>query len=337
MGIRDHLSLFSGIGGLDIAAEWAGFRTVAFVERDAYCQRVLAKHWPGVPIFDDVRRVVADSDGGLRHEPDEAVCTGRNQPCGEREGAEVAADAAGAQLQEKRGGNEGEGRETGGFGMGGRIGLLTGGFPCQPHSVAGKRQASGDERDLWDECARITGEFRPRWAVFENVPGLLSSEGGTFFARILGDLASLGYRVGWGVWGADDVGALHRRDRVFIVAHSARDVRAEQEESRAVWERAWEGGQSIVREDVADADDQGSQGRQREGVRERAGEQTTGAGSAWRSTADGSCWLSEPAVGRVAHGVSRRVDRLRALGNAVVPQQAFPLLHAIAKAEGIAP
>ena len=268
-----HLSLFSGIGGLDLAAEWAGFRTVAFVERDKYCQRVLAKHWPGVPIFGDVAEIAVPSG-----------CV--DGPAGEPRG-------------------DGQLRDSG-AGGGKRIpafSLLSGGFPCQPHSVAGKRKASGDERDLWDECARITDEFKPRWAVFENVPGLLSSEGGSFFARVLGDLASLGYRVGWGVWGANDVGALHRRDRVFIVAH---------------------------------ADRQGSQGRDRTELRQCPAERAFGERSAWRAGPAGEFWGVEPQVGRVANGVPRRVDRLRALGNAVVPQQAYPIFRAIAQAEGIA-
>lgn len=157
-----HLSLFSGIGGIDIAAHEAGFETVAFVERDKFCQKVLAKNFPGIPIYDDVTTYKHKGES-----PD----------------------------------------------------LISAGFPCQPHSLAGKRQASGDDRDLWSEVVRILGEAKPRWFLGENVPGLLSSESGTFFGRVLDDLAQMGYRVGWGVWGACDVGAVHRRNRVFIVAY----------------------------------------------------------------------------------------------------------------------
>lgn len=270
---NSHLSLFSGIGGLDLAAEWAGFRTVAFVERDKYCQRVLAKHWPGVPIYSDVYSVSYSHPSG-------------------RMGTIIGTECI-------EGVEEEQSAWTIGFS---RIALLSGGFPCQPHSVAGKRKASLDERDLWGECARIAGEFKPRWCVFENVPGLLSSEGGTFFARVVGDLAALGYRVGWGVWGANDVGALHRRDRVFIVANANRP---------------------------------GSQGRERVGMRERPGERAIGSGSAWRAGPIGEFWRVEPPLGRVASGIPRRVDRLRALGNAVVPQQAYPIFRAIAEIEGI--
>jgi DNA (cytosine-5)-methyltransferase 1 len=101
----------------------------------------------------------------------------------------------------------------------GRIDLLSGGIPCQPHSVAGKRQGSSDERDLWPEYARLIRELRPRWALVENVPGLLSSDVGRFFGRILADLAEMGYDAGWCVYGANAVGANNKRERLFIVAY----------------------------------------------------------------------------------------------------------------------
>lgn len=209
-----------------------------------------------------------------------------------------------------------------------RIALLSGGFPCQPHSVAGKRKASLDERDLWGECARIAGEFKPRWCVFENVPGLLSSEGGTFFARVVGDLAALGYRVGWGVWGANDVGALHRRDRAFIVANLA-DPRIGRRNREKGGEVEQQGRAEAIggSENVANANRPGSQGRD---------ELEWAGGHSWTDSAPlETIWSVEPQVGRVANGVPRRVDRLRALGNAVVPQQAYPLFKAIAEIEGI--
>jgi DNA (cytosine-5)-methyltransferase 1 len=160
-----HLSLFTGIGGIDLAAEWAGFETVAMVERDKFCQQVLAKRFPNMPIYDDVTTF-----DGYKYEKE--------------------------------------------------IDLLSAGFPCQPHSLAGKRKASGDERDLWGEVVRILGETKPRFFLGENVPGLLTSESGRFFGRILNDLESLGYSVGWSTYGAKDIGAVHRRNRVFIIAYS---------------------------------------------------------------------------------------------------------------------
>ena len=162
-----HLSLFSGIGGIDLAAHWAGFETIAFVERDPFCQQVLEKNFPGIPIHGDILEFNAKEY--------------ENQ-----------------------------------------IEIVSAGFPCQPHSLAGLRKGSGDERDLWSEVVRVLRETKPRWFLGENVPGLLSSERGRFFGRVVNDLAEMGYRVGWGVYGACDIGAVHRRKRVFIVAYSDR-------------------------------------------------------------------------------------------------------------------
>ncbi len=99
------------------------------------------------------------------------------------------------------------------------VDLICGGFPCQPHSLAGKRQASNDERDLWEEFSRIIRELRPRYVVAENVPGILSSESGRFFGRVLRDLAACGYDAEWQCLPASAFGAPHRRDRVWIVAY----------------------------------------------------------------------------------------------------------------------
>lgn len=104
----------------------------------------------------------------------------------------------------------------------GPIDLMVAGFPCQPHSLAGKRRADHDERDLWPEIQRIVEAARPRWFVAENVRGLLSSARGSFFGRILREMVNMGYRVGWSVYGARDIGAPHRRERVFLVAYDQR-------------------------------------------------------------------------------------------------------------------
>ncbi len=171
-----HLSLFSGIGGLDLAAEMAGFTTVGQAERDDYCNGVLDYHWPNVPRWRDVKDVTAET------------------------------------FEQKTGIKPGT------------LAVLSGGFPCQPVSCAGKRKGDTDERWLWDEMLRVICEIRPRWVVAENVRGLLSaqaiSDGRKLFGRILRDLAQNGYRVGWLCYGAGDVGAPHKRERVFIVAHS---------------------------------------------------------------------------------------------------------------------
>ena len=165
-----HLSLCSGIGGLDLAAEWAGFETAAQCEIDEYASKVLAKNFPGVPNLHDIRTVTNERLAGFG----------------------IAAA---------------------------EITVISAGFPCQPYSLAGKGRGDRDERDLWGEVARVVGEVRPRWFVGENTPGLFARSNQRYFRRVLGDLAALGYSVGWGIWGACDVGAPHKRDRVFILAY----------------------------------------------------------------------------------------------------------------------
>jgi DNA (cytosine-5)-methyltransferase 1 len=318
-----HLSLFSGIGGIDLAAEWAGFESVAMVERDKYCQKVLAKNFPNAKIYDDVTTFNAYEY--------------RN-----------------------------------------KIDLISGGFPCQPHSLAGKRKASGDERDLWSEVVRIIRESRPKFFLGENVRGLLSSESGAFFGRILNDLDKLGYRVGWCLYGAKDIGAVHRRERVFIVAYASGIGGTTEGDN---WERGsfcgerkqcdsnrCEGGRMDGRDnadstgqtDAADTDSERrhygcnngetrsvcdskirrtSQDKQKWERRKCGSGENNDAryeniwGGDWRN------WDVEPVIyetetesriRREDDGFSSRVDRLRALGNAVVPQQVYPILVEIA-------
>lgn len=174
MNTLTHLSLCTGIGGIDLAAEWAGFKTVAQCEIDDYASRVLAKNFKGVPNLNDIRTV---DNARLR--------------------------AIGVDPE--------------------AITLLSAGFPCQPYSLAGKGRGDGDERDLWGEVKRCIGEIKPRWFVGENTPGLFARANQRYFKRILADLAEMGYRVSWGIWGACDVGAPHKRARVFICAHRHTD------------------------------------------------------------------------------------------------------------------
>lgn len=242
-----HLSLFSGIGGLDLAAEWAGFETVGQCEWADYPTKVLEKHWPDVPRWRDVHDLTA------------ADFTART-------GLEI-------------------------------VDCISGGFPCQPHSVAGKRQASADERDLWPEYRRIVSEIKPRWVVAENVPGLLSSEDGRFFRGILRDFAEMGFDVGWATFSAASVGAIHRRERMAIVAHA-------------------KGGDRDVNETVG-----------RYGKTEIQNVFGNGVIKPWAS------WADESAVCGKHDGLWGRVDRLKCLGNAVVPQQFYPIFKAIAELE----
>ena len=248
------VDLFSGIGGFSLGLEMAGgFETVAFCEQDKFCQQVLGKHWPDVPIHDDIRTFPTD-----------------------------------------------------GFG---EIDLVCGGFPCQPWSVAGKREGHEDslDRDLWPEMASIIENLRPEWVIGENVRGFVNEPMG--LARTLADLDSLGYQSTYWILPAAGVGARHRRDRVWIIAHANRNSQPDGS-LHAI---------SRQGELVANADSAGLERRETPGD----------AGSKWprRNEQPERCcnstrhtWATEPDVGRVAHGGSRRVDRLRALGNAVVPQ-----------------
>ena len=242
-----HLSLFSGIGGLDLAAEWAGFKTVGQCEWADYPTKVLEKHWPDVPRWRDIHGLSA------------------------------------ADFKRRVGINT--------------VTVISGGFPCQPHSLAGMRKASDDERDLWPEMRRVIGEIKPRWVVAENVRGLLSSEDGRFFRGVLRDFANMGYDVGWGLTSAAAVGACHRRERLAIVAHT--------------------NGNGLQRGCVE------SNGKAARGF-------TTGKVAPIMQYAEARDFISSSAICRTNDGVPHRVDRLKCLGNAVVPQQFYPIFRAIA-------
>ncbi len=224
------LDLFSGIGGFSLGLERAGFETVAFCEIEPYCQKVLRKHWPDVPIFEDVRKLTA------KDLPDD-------------------------------------------------IRLICGGYPCQPFSLAGKREGQEDDRHLWPEVARLIQELRPDWFIGENVAGHITMG----LDSALSDLEGLSYTWETFVIPACAVDAPHRRDRVWVVAHTS---------GAGLQKSACTGLGSISR--AAETPQRGLPG---------------GAFTAkWRT------WPVEPDVGRVADGVPDRVDRVRALGNAVVPQ-----------------
>ena len=323
-------SLFSGIGGLDLGLERAGHTVRWQVEANPYCQRILAKHWPHVPCYPDVTQLT---------------------------GTELAP-----------------------------VDLICGGFPCQPVSHAGLQKGTDDDRWLWPHFARLLGVLRPRYVLLENVPGLLTTNGGHAFGAILADLADSGYDAEWDSLPAAAVGAPHLRYRVFIIASlpDAERHRAGVQSRHApsggqAWEPSHASKPTLVRpedwkadaerlapsrQDVADAeggvftgfigrtepafglaghsetladaedfresrgDDSGTRPEQdqtdRLSCQPRRGRGTGRHADTSRffDAPIGGEWLPEPDVGRVAHGVSHRVDRLKALGNAVVPQMA---------------
>lgn len=270
------LSLFAGIGGFDLGLErTGGFETVAFCEIDPFCQRVLAKHWPGVPCYDDVRTLTGEALRADGIVPD----------------------------------------------------VIVGGFPCQDISVAGALGGIEAERSgLWSEFARLIGEIRPGYVVVENVANLLagpSEQPGGWFGRVLGDLASLGLDAEWHCIPASAVGAPHRRDRAWIVAHSPFVQRNGGEHNRRGDSEGTvpisQSRDGSCNENVADAE----QGRLAAWDEQHDGRDPIllAAGSCERGRDKfRQAWRSEPRLGRVAYGLPDQMDRLQSLGNAVVPQ-----------------
>lgn len=268
------LDLFSGIGGFALGLDrTGGFETIAFCEIDPFCRKVLAKHWPKVPCFEDVTKLGKEELDKL-----------------------------------------------------GRIDVICGGFPCQDISCAGKGAGIHGERSgLFWEIIRLVDLVRPRYIVLENVAMLLNRG----LDEVLGALAESGYDAEWDCIPASAVGAPHRRDRVFIVAYPSdlrsptteqtRDHRSESQRQNEIRVRTSRRG-----EDVADTDGIGQlvfRSDQRSGnekyKRWGKGNLPVGCDSNIRGRKQ---WSAEPDVGRVADGVPARVDRLRSLGNAVVPQ-----------------
>jgi DNA (cytosine-5)-methyltransferase 1 len=194
--------------------------------------------------------------------------------------------------------------------------VICGGFPCQDISVAGDGAGlAGSRSGLWSEYRRVIDEVRPSWVVIENVVALRSRG----LDQILGELAEIGYDAEWYCIPAAAIGAFHRRDRVWIIAYPQREQLREQPRRR---HGAGGSGAALAAIDgeawaVADADEPRLEGWLRAELRECARELSAGQGG---SSGIARAWLAEPGILRVADGVPNRVDRLRAIGNAVVPQ-----------------
>lgn len=262
-----HLSLFSGIGGLDLAAEWAGFETVGQCEFADYPTKVLEKHWPDVPRWRDIRTLTKESFY-------------------ERTGLRT-------------------------------VDVISGGFPCQPFSVAGKQKGKGDDRYLWPEMLRVIRELRPHCVVGENVPGILRIAAG----QVVKDLEQAGYHVVVLCFEAAAVGAWHRRARVFFVAYAD----GERPQGRK------QHGAPKTGEGTGEPAPHWTTGKRGETLHNtvRGGCDGNDRRKESQELADGRCWAVEPDVGRVVARLSHRVDRLKCLGNAVVPQQAYPIFRAL--------
>ena len=276
-----HLSLFSGIGGLDLAAELAGIRTIGQCEWAEYPTKVLERHWPDVPRWKDIRTLTGESF------------------------------------------YERTGKRT--------VDIISGGFPCQPFSVAGKQRGKEDDRYLWPEMVRVIKELRPAWIVGENVAGIIKMA----LPDILSELGGLGYRTRTFLVPACAVGARHRRYRVAIVAHS----------KGKRLQRIWEGGNKEFNVGFKEGESKrcSNVSDAHNGLRER---KRTIEPILGRVANGVSCWLDrdldffinhywneEPDIKRIASGITHRADRIKCLGNAVVPQQFFPIFKAIKEIE----
>lgn len=236
------LDLFAGIGGFSYGLHLAGgYETVGFVERDEFCQKVLRKNFPDVPIYGDIHNFKGDE-------------------CGP-------------------------------------IDLICGGFPCQPFSQIGRRKGNQDDRYLWPEMLRVIQRARPRWVIGENVVNFVRMG----LDRATADLESEGFSVWPIVLPACAVDAPHRRDRVFIIAGNCEFL---PDAICPRLERHARNGEIFRGPQWQDQEQAGS-------IREE---------SLPRREHPERRWPSSAGIRRVGHGIPSRVDRLRALGNAVVPQ-----------------
>ncbi len=327
-----HLDLFSGIGGFSLGLEATGaFETVAFCDYDQYCQKVLRKHWPWVTIYDDVKELNSERLSANGHT---------------------------------------------------EVDIITGGYPCQPFSIAGRQKGEQDPRHVWPEMFRLVKELRPTWVIGENVSGHIKLGLDT----VLENLESEGYATRAFSISASSIGSNHQRERVWIIANtnelgwdnwiynreerqvsndkernieeseSERDRRidrirqtseAMEDTRRTQWpwsffqnqdedetregyadqfERSGSAPKSYVADtEVSDTDSEGL-ARRRSECELREGQEEGEIGwSQW--------WQSEPNVGRVANGVPKRVDRLKSLGNSLVPMIPYYIGMSIKKGD----
>jgi DNA (cytosine-5)-methyltransferase 1 len=293
------LDLFSGIGGFSLGLESTGyFETIGFVEKDEFCQKVLKKNFNNIPIESEVRNVKGD-----RYKAD----------------------------------------------------IITGGFPCQPFSVAGKRRGTEDDRYLWDETIRVIRECKPRWFIGENVEGIINISEGKVLQQIQKDLEAEGFEVQCVVIPASGIGAWHQRKRVWIIANSNNNgsYRQKRNETKSSSNQSKEW---LFVGDDKDVPNSNSGMRGRWGTKQssRANEEwrfyskeeeqtqhdirskAVGCDALFKQTK--SWWQTQSELCRTPDGVSYELDkdrknRIKSLGNSIVPLIARELGLAIMKAE----
>lgn len=277
-----HGSLFTGIGGFDLAAEWMAWINIFQVEKDKYCQKVLTKHFPTTKLYEEIKEFDAKQYRGA-------------------------------------------------------IDIITGGFPCQPFSTAGKRKGKTDERYLWPEMLGVIRTIRPRWVVAENVSGIVSWNNGLVFEQVQTDMEVEGYEVQPFVIPACAVNAPHRRDRVWFIAHSYsgyggsidRIIQSQTNQikrpSRFKDRERLRSEPSNVSKDefVTNARSQRQQKCNTTTITDEQGYPPRPFIKSW------SDWPTESPICGGNDGLPYRLDRIKALGNAILPQIAYKIFRAI--------
>ena len=290
------LDLFSGIGGFSLGAERNGIETIGFVEKDEFCQKVLKKHWSDVPIIDDIRKVNGKDFGTAT--------------------------------------------------------IISGGFPCQPFSVAGKRGGTEDDRYLWDEMLRVISSCKPTWVIGENVEGLINIQDGMVLRSVQDDLEREGFQVQCLVIPASGIGAWHQRNRVWIIGcnvsnadsgelhgcistsricrtkHNRMDSNKKRNGNEVWSETERCSSQNTERENVSDSDN--SRFKQQWQPKSDEKKNKTLKRCSW--------WQTQSELCGVPNGVSfelhsDRTNRIKALGNSIVPQIAEQIFRSIIDAE----
>ena len=299
-----HGSLFSGIGGFDLASEWMGWENVFHCEWNPFGQKVLNYYWPKAISYHDITK----TDFSIHR---------------------------------------------------GQIDIITGGFPCQPYSMAGKRKGKEDERHLWPEMLRCIREVQPTWIVGENVLGLVNWDGGLVFEEVQADLEAEGYSVQPYVLPAASVNAPHRRDRVWFVAYSPgsnygteefRGIRSENgkiegERSQAIYNATRSNGfEGNATDSKCIRLEHSTEGRQISGKERNAVGKRSESSLSLEAVSNGfeSRWDNFPTVSPICSrndGLSDRLDSItfskwraesiKAGGNAIVPQVVHQIFKAI--------
>mgnify|MGYP003651091524 FL=1 len=290
------LDLFSGIGGFSYGLEQTqGFETIAFCEKDKFCQQVLRKHWNDIKIYDDIRDI---------------------------KGSTIKAD------------------------------IVTGGFPCQPFSVAGKQRGTDDDRYLWDETIRVVAETKPRWFIGENVDGLVNIQEGKVLQQIQKDLETESFEVQCLIIPASGIGAWHQRKRIWIIGYSDSNANTKTQQSSNGPENSiskeyrskdssvqFSGGTTnnslsnstpINLRNANSTSIESSINRQEERKFRRASSRRQQRQETW--------WQTQSKLCGVPDGISTELDkdranRIKSLGNSIVPEIARELGLSILEAE----